>query len=251
MSSIFDHPQLRYLAFDTETVGLDPFKNEDGHYFGGVCEISVRQIDPETLETIEHWHTTLNPQGPISASASGVHGIRNRDVEDKPTLTDYLDSLGIDFWHPDLPPCALIAHNSNFDMKFIRGYVGCEYVEVDTLALARRYYPDAENHKLTTLAIELDFEDFSAKDAHGAAQDTLMLLELVKRLCRDTGLSLRELSLDAQRKEPITKMPFGKYRGRLISEIVKENAQYVDWCLREMKNLQPDLREALEAARGR
>ena len=244
----FHNPAVRFLVFDTETIGLDPVRAGDGSTFGGVCELSVRQVDPETLETVEHWHTLLNPEAPISASASGVHGIRNKDVEDKLTFTQYLESLGQDFWHPDQPPCVLIAHSAPFDMKFCAPYVACEYAVVDTLTLARHYFPDAENHKLTTLAIELDFDDFSAKDAHGAAQDTLMLVELVKALMIKAGLTLQALCEDAQRKEPLTKFPFGKFKGKLIADVAKENKQYIEWCLREMKNIQPDLREALENA---
>ena len=64
----FNHPAVRFLVFDTETIGLDPVRASDGSTFGGVCELSVRQVDPTTLETVEHWHTLLHPEAPISAS---------------------------------------------------------------------------------------------------------------------------------------------------------------------------------------
>lgn len=234
---------MRYHILDTETVGLTPFEHG-----GGVCEISVREVD-ENFNEIAHYYSLIDPEGPISAGASGVHGILNSHVEDAPTMPEWLTIvLDSDIWSAAQSPFYFVAHNSTFDHKFLARYLKCEYKLVDTLMLARRYYPDAENHKLTTLAVLLELDGFSAKDAHGAGQDTAMLMELVKRLCLDSGLSLQELCEDAQRKEPITKFGFGKHKGKLIADVAATDRGYIDWCLKKMDSLQPDMREALEAA---
>jgi hypothetical protein len=39
-----------------------------------------------------------------------------------------------------------------------------------------------------------------------------------------------------------------KGKGKLIADVAKENKQYIEGCLREMRNIQPDLKAALENA---
>lgn len=237
---------MRYLIIDTETAGLKPFENG-----GGVCEVSIRVVD-ESTQTLEHLHSLINPEGPISAAAAAVHGIRDRDVENAPTMREWLDVLlDADPFGRGEEPFYFIAHNAAFDLRFMRPWINCDYKLVDTLMLARRYMPDAENHKLTTLAVLLDVDSFDAKSAHGAAGDTLMLQDVVRGLATLAAMSLDELCLDAQRKEPIVKMPFGKYRGDKIADVAAKDAQYLRWLLRNAKDMQDELREALQNALGK
>jgi len=234
---------MRYHVLDTETVGLKPFEHG-----GGVCELSVRVIDEDCNE-LAHYHSLLDPEGPISATAAGIHGIRDRDVVDFPTMVEYLNIvLDQNPWDQDQDGISFIAHNAVFDWKFMAPYIECPARLVDTLALARRYYPEAENHKLTTLAVLLDLEVFDAHNAHGAAADTAVLLAFLRKLSEDTGLSLEELCVDAQRKDPIEKMPFGKHKGRTLKDMAKNERSYLRWCLDKMDALQPDVREAIEHA---
>lgn len=234
---------MRMHVLDTETVGLAPFEHG-----GGICEISVREIDSEFNE-LAHHYSLIDPQGPISAGASGVHGIRDADVVDAPTMQEWLDLvLPTNIWSADQDPIWFFAHNAKFDWKFLDPYIKCGVKLVDTLMLARRYYPDAENHKLTTLAVIHNLDSFSAKDAHGAGQDTAVLLSFVKQLCEDSGLTLEELAEDSQRKEPILKFTFGKCKGKLIAEVKRNDPKYIKWMLTDMKGLDPEVREAILAA---
>ena len=233
---------VRFHVLDTETVGFNPFDHG-----GGVCEISVREVD-ENANEIAHYESLLNPEGPISAGATSIHGIFDHNVANMPTMGEWLTQvLPHDIWEEDLPGVFLIAHNAPFDMRFLSPYIRCHHIVVDTLVLARRYYPDAENHKLPTLAVTLGLESFSAKDAHGAAQDTLVLVEFVRKLMEDTGYTLTQLCADSLRVDPITVMPFGKHKGRKIEVIKRDDPKYVAWCLENLKDLQPALRAALES----
>ncbi len=234
---------MRFHILDTETAGLNPFPHG-----GGVCEISVREYD-ENLNEVAHHYSILDPEGVIGAGAESIHGISNERVKDEPTMQEWLEIvLPENLWGDHAEDFYFIAHNAPFDHKFLARYIDCGYKLVDTLMLARRYYPDAENHKLPTLAVMLKLEEFSAKDAHGAAADTQVLAAFVKRLCLDTGMTLTELCEDAQRKEPILKMPFGKHKGKLLSDLAKTERSYLNWCLNKMESLQPDMREAIEEA---
>lgn len=231
---------MRFHILDTETVGLKPFDHG-----GGVCEISVREVD-ENFNLIAHHYSYLYPEGPINPAASGVHGILDRHVEDKPTMRQWLDA-DIDFWAEDQEPIWFIAYNAGFDWKFLAPYIKCKVAIADVLVLARRYYPDSPDHKMQTLRVVLDLP-FDVADSHSAGGDTQTLLNLMKRMCQDTNLSLGELCLDAQRKEPIVKFPFGKHKNKLIADVAKSDPGYLKWCLAKMETLQPDMREALELA---
>jgi len=233
---------MRYQIIDTETAGFKP-----PVLGSGVCEVSIREVTQD-FEGVANYYSLINPQCPIHFAATGVHGIRNSDVEDAPTLQEWLGSvLDQHPWAKNQPPITFIAHNAKFDAAFLSKHIDCEVRYVDTLLLARRYYPDAENHKLATLAVMLDLEEFSAGKAHGAAQDTLVLRAFVRRMCQDTGMTLEALCVDAQRKDPITKMPFGKYRGKLIADVAKTDPNWIKWALRNVDNMDTELRQALTA----
>ena len=70
----------------------------------------------------------------------------------------------------------LVAHNAKFDTSFIKHFAKAQDIlekvpkyTMDTLEIARELYPSFENHKLGTLAQNLDVELI---DAHRAINDT-------------------------------------------------------------------------------
>lgn len=236
---------MRFHILDTETIGLNP--PEQG---SGVCEVSVREVN-EDLNLIEHYYAKLYPEAPISAAATAVHGIFDAHVANAPTMAEWLESGAGPDWREGTEPIYFIAYNAMFDYKFLAQYIGCEVKIVDALRLCRRYYPDAENHKMQTLRVILELP-FDIEDQHSAGGDTKTLKLIMKRLSEDTGLSLMELCEDAQRKDPILKMPFGKFKNKLITDIAQDNPDYFEWCLKNIANMDPDLKkeilEAMEAA---
>lgn len=236
----------RFHVFDTETVGLSPFKcaNDDEVTYGGICELSVRVVDEDAVELHEPFYSLIDPEGPISPTASGVHGIRDKDVAEMPTMSEFLTEVAAeDFWSRDKDPVFLIAHNVKFDEKFVKPYLGCHYVTVDTLRLAKRYFPDSPDHKLQTLRVYLDLP-FDVKDSHSANGDTASLLELIRALIVVSGKSLRELCIDAQIVDPLLKMPFGKYRGVPFAQAVKDDRRYFQWLMKQ-GDVDPEVRKAV------
>lgn len=235
---------MRYFILDTETVGLQV--PEEG---SGVVEFCAFEVDDE-LNIINKFHSLINPEAPIAAAATATHGIRAEDVEDKPTLAEYFyGELGDDNpWDSDKSPFYFIAHNAKFDERWLRDYIRCDYTVVDSLKLARQFYPDAESHKLQVLRVELDLP-FDIKDAHTAEGDVISLLHFVKRMADDTGKTLQELCEEAQKKGPLpTVLRFGKHNGKSIQVVAKESPEYLRWCLENFKGLSDDYREAFELA---
>lgn len=227
-----------YAVIDTETIGFKP--PTEG---SGVCEISIRIIDEDTNE-LKHFYSRLNPEAPISAGATAVHGIYDKDVQDCSTLQEWLEAEQV-FQEDDT--VIFIAHSAAFDLRFLQPYLPKNTLEVDTVKLARRYWSDAESHKLQVLRV-IHGIDLNLADQHTAGGDTDTLLKVLRLLVRDSGLSLKELCAEAQKPEVITLMPFGKYRGIELVKVAAVDRKYLIWCLGNLKDLSADLKSAIEKA---
>ena len=234
---------MRYFILDTETIGLKV--PEQG---SGVVELCAFEVDSE-FNLLNKYHSLIDPENPIAAAATATHGIRASDVEDSPTLAEYLhEVLPVNPWGQGQEPFYFIAHNAPFDNRWLRDFIDCEYTLVDSLKLARKFYPDAESHKLQVLRVELDLP-FEFGDAHSADGDVQVLVHFMQRMVKDTGKTLEELCVIAQEKAPLpTKIGFGMYRDKTIAEVVAKDRQYILWCLSNMERLSGEYRDAFNQA---
>ena len=220
---------VQYTIFDTETSGIG-----HGH---GVCEFAYMTID-EDFQILDQDVSLIDPECRISADASGVHGIRNSDVEDSPTLEEYMTIVKD---KPFAKPTVFIAHNARFDIGFLKDWVNIDK-PFCTLRLARKLWPNAESHKLQTLRMELDLP-FVRGDAHSALGDVEVVRQMLIRAREEFGYTIEEMIEMAAAPVKIEKFPFGKHKGVPLSELPK---QYVTWALKNL-DLEPDLKAALEA----
>lgn len=222
---------MRYIIADCETPSLDPTH--------GVCEVAFMEIS-EYGDVIWQDASLIDPECPISPGAAGVHGIRDADVADSPTLAEYMEVVHA---QPFLGEESIfIAHNSKFDHLRL-GHWFNSPVQLCTLKLARKLWPDAENHKLQTLRMHLELP-FVRGDAHSALGDVEVCRQIILRGMRDFDLTMLEMIDLANAPVEITRMVFGKHKGELIKDMPK---QYITWALGKLE-LDPDLRKALEAA---
>jgi exodeoxyribonuclease X len=129
-----------------------------------------------------------------------------------------------------------------FDINFFGGWMD-DPLTLCTLKAARVIYPEADNHKLTTLKYYLGLEGCHDR-AHSADEDVNVLMQLVKRMCADAECGLAELMRIQNIPRTIKKMSFGKHRGKLLSELPKD---YVTWLLTKADNIDNDLRASLLA----
>jgi DNA polymerase-3 subunit alpha (Gram-positive type) len=158
----FDGP---FVVVDLETTGFDPSAER-------ITEIgAVRVVNGEVTE---RFNTFVNPGKPIPANVSHLTGITDDMVKDAPgegeALARFQQFAGAD---------VLVAHNSAFDMAFIRtrGAVsGLMFPNpvLDTLALSRALYPDMRRHKLDTMAkklgVKLEGHHRAVNDAEATAK---------------------------------------------------------------------------------
>jgi DNA polymerase III epsilon subunit-like protein len=221
----------RYYAGDVETTGV----GKDDR----VVEIAWIEIDDEfnVLDTVR---SRINPERDIPAGASAVHGIVARDVQDSPTIEEFMD--GFRFSNETGESC-LIAHNAPFDARFFKPWMPNLAGTICTLKLARAFYKDADNHKLQTLKFHLGLEaDVAHHEAHTAMADVRVLMELLKHLHLTSGMSLSEMMAYCDKPEVITAWPFGKHKGKPLNH----DLQYVRWMLKQ-DNVDANLRRHLEA----
>lgn len=219
---------MNIICADVETTGFPPD--------GKVVEVALTEIDMD-LEVQFSTSSLINPGEHIPASASAIHHITDDMVADAPTLDEFFARFpGI-----NSEPAVFVAHNAAFDIQFLGDYFHPDTTTLCTYRLVRQLYPELDNHKLQTLRYEFGLD---AGRAHSADGDTLVLVSLLKFIAQDKGLSIVEMYELARSPIRITKMPFGKHRSKPLADLPKD---YVRWALKNIDNLEPDLRVSLEA----
>lgn len=206
---------IRYKIGDVETAG---FKGPD-EKSSGVVEVAWLEIDPVTLEVIDQRSGLINPQRPIESGASETHGLFDSDVAFSPVLSTFYRNN----W--DDSPTVLIAHNIDFDKKFLAPQIQVLAGEFCTLKAAREFLPDAPNHKLATLAAHYGLP---TGVAHRAAGDVYTTLGLLKLLLQTTNRTLQELIKLQTKPSVLTVMPFGTHKGKSFNDLP---VSYLDWIL--------------------
>lgn len=209
-----------YRILDTETASLS----------GGVVEIAWIDID-EDLNVVSRFRSFVNPEKPIEAGASAIHGILDKDVAQSPKLRDLTTYWGFE-------PPRLIGHNAPFDIRMVKKDLSISE-HLCTLALSRIYVKGVDNHKLQTLRQHFGLPENAAHSALGDVETTLGLL---KHLVQLSGVSLQTLWDRGQEPKMLAKMPFGLHKGKVFSKVPKD---YRDWLLQQ-DDLPKDLKFTLE-----
>lgn len=219
----------QYFLADCETTGVSPSDR--------MVEVAWLLMN-EDFKILDEGHSLINPQRPIPAGASAVHGITMKDVENAPTADEYFyDVLGNKLGSVD---AIFTAHNAPFDMRYFGPYLPDATPQMCTLRLARKLYPDVDNHKLGTLVYALGL-DVDKSRFHSADGDMIILMSLLGKMTEDFGYTLWDLFEAANTPIQMTKMTFGKHKGVPLKDLP---ASYVSWLLK-LDNLDPDLRASL------
>jgi DNA polymerase III subunit epsilon len=182
------------VVVDVETTGLSPA------YGDRVCEVGiVRTRDDEILDT---YQTLVNPQRPISPSASRVNGLRDADVCDAPAFAEIAGEV-----LRRIDGASLVCHNAPFDLGFLDAELSrldlawAPREVFDTLAIARRYF----NFYSNSLGAVADSLGIETPQAHRALGDALTTFQVFRhfqrqlaRLDRDFSGSYRPMQAQVQ-----------------------------------------------------
>lgn len=163
------HLPEQYVVLDIETTGLSPKTNS-------IIEIAAVKyqsgIQVDTFESLVFTDDVL----PLDIQS--LTGISPEELSEAPTLDQVIP--GFASFISGLP---LVAHNSSFDLGFLRvAFSKCglslDNEEIDTLKLARKAFPALTNHTLSALK---EYLGIHVDTSHRALPDTLATGELYIR----------------------------------------------------------------------
>ncbi len=166
---------MRHIVLDTETTGLR-------------AEGDDRIVEIGALELVNYvptgavFHHYINPERPIPAEVTAIHGITDVMVADKPVYAEIVDGF-LNF----LGDSPLVIHNAEFDMRFLNaefkrlGFAPLSMTRaIDTLTMARKLFPGAPN-SLDALCKRYNVDN-SGRTYHGALLDARLLADVYLEL---------------------------------------------------------------------
>ena len=180
VKSVFDAEEVlpkeltekTYVVFDLETTGLDFMNN-------GITEIGAVKLIGGKIS--EQFTTLVKPDYRISEENFKITGISEEMVKDSPKI-----SAVIPDFMKFIDGAVLVAHNAEFDTKFVRRFAGAEEYELknqilDTVVIARENLPFLRRHDLQTIAdhFGIAFHHHRAlSDAYATAEAFIELMKL-------------------------------------------------------------------------
>lgn len=143
----FDTPlaQADFVVFDFETTGLDVSQ--------GARIVEIGALKLSAGDVVDHFVTLVDPEVPVPADATAVHGLTDADLAGQAKLAEAFPRF-VAF----AADAALVAHNLPFDLSFAAaatkelGLAKIRNATVDLLGLARRCWPGLASYSLENLA---------------------------------------------------------------------------------------------------
>ncbi len=211
---------MRELIFDTETTGFDPLSGDR------LIEIGLVEMVDKKL-TGNNLHQYVNPEREVPESAFKIHGLSTEFLSDKPVFTEVMDEF-LAYVGDD---SVLVAHNAEFDMKFINWELENASRPIihkkrfiDTLAIARMKFPGSPN-SLDALCKRFAINN-AHRTLHGALLDAEILAEVYIELegGRQGGM---DLSVDRAARAVIQKKKREKRNFPVSEEDLAIHAEFV------------------------
>jgi len=224
------------IFLDLETTGINITKDR-------IVELSLLKVYPDGKE--ENKTRRLNPEMPIPPEATAIHGITDDDVKDCPTFKAVAKSLAA-----LIEGCDLAGFNSNrFDIPLLAEEFLRAGVDID---LNKRRFVDVQTifHKKEQRSLVAAYKFYCDRDldnAHSAEVDTSATYEVLKaQLDRYPELQndiqfLSDFSSFNNNVDFAGRMiynekgeeviNFGKYKGRLVAEVLTVDPGYYSWIM--------------------
>ena len=223
-------------VIDLETTGMNLSSDR-------IIEIAIVKIMPDGKKIVKR--KLLNPEMPIPAASSEIHGIKDEMVKDAPTFKQAANEL-----KQFIENCDLAGYNSNrFDIpmlaeEFMR--IGLDFDSKNRkLVDVQRIFHLMEQRTLT--AAYKFYCDKNLEGAHGAEADANATWEVLEaqvvrypQLGTDLDSILKftgeEQVVDFARRfimeNNVEIFNFGKHKGRTVADVLKSEPQYYDWMMK-------------------
>lgn len=225
------------LAFiDLETTGINLASDR-------IIEIAIVRIATDGSKTVKR--KLINPEMPIPAASSEIHGITDEMVKDAPAFKQVSNEI-----RQFIEGCDLAGYNSNrFDIpmlaeEFLRAGLNFELKGRRLLDVQRIFHLMEQR----TLSAAYKFYCGQVLDgAHSAEVDAMATWEIlqaqlvkypqlgtsVESVLKLTG---EEEVVDFARRFVMEKgvevFNFGKHKGRPVTDVLKAEPQYYDWMMK-------------------
>ena len=222
------------VFFDLETTGINIATDK-------IVEISILKVFPNGNKESKTW--LVNPEIEIPKEAADIHGITNEKVVTEPTFKELAPKVNEMIGDADLA-----GFNSNrFDIPLLAEELMRAGIDFD---MKNRKAVDVQVifHKKEQRTLSAGYQFYCGKElegAHGAEADTnatyeILLAQLDKyEDIENTVDALSEFSTHGKRAdfagfilmndEDKEIFSFGKYKGRTVEEVLKENPGYYNW----------------------
>jgi DNA polymerase-3 subunit epsilon len=224
------------IFFDLETTGLDVANDR-------IIEIAYIKVYPNGDE--ESFTYRINPERPIPAESTAVHGITDEDVKDCPTFKEKAKKIAADF-----KGCDLAGYNSaRFDLPMLAE----EFLRADVdIDLSTRKMIDVQTifHKKEQRTLSAAYKFYCQQDlvdAHAAMADTKATYEILQsQLDRYPDLQndmayLADYTCTSKNvdfagrivynEKGVEVINFGKYKGQPVVDVLKNDPGYYGWIL--------------------
>jgi len=225
------------VFFDLETTGINIS-------YDRIVEISILKV---SLDGSKISKTILiNPEIPIPPSASKVHNIFDKDVQNAPKFVDVASEIKHLFQDSDVA-----GYNSNrFDVPLLMQEFERVGLEFD---VTNRKFVDVQTifHKKEPRTLEAALKFYCNKeliDAHSAEADTIATYEILLAQIEkyeDLENNIDFLSSFAQEKikkldiagrvvlseEGVAVFNFGKHKGLEVKKVFEQQPNYYNWLI--------------------
>ncbi len=224
------------IFLDLETTGVDVSRDR-------IVEISLVKILPGGDREVKT--RRVNPEMPIPAEATAIHGITDDDVKDEPPFRALARSLA-----SYMEGCDLGGFNSNrFDIPMLVEEFLRAGVDVD---FKRRKFVDVQNifHQKERRTLEAAYKfycDRELEGAHSAEADVMATFEVLEAqldrypdLQNDVAFladfSARDNCADYAGRvvyddKGVEVFGFGKHKGRSVAEVFRREPTYYTWMM--------------------
>lgn len=228
----------RPIAFiDLETTGVSLSTDR-------IVEIAIIKVLPDGSRQVKR--KLINPEIPIPAESSDIHGITNEMVKDASTFKQAGNEIKM-----FIDNCDLGGYNSNrFDIPILMEEFLRAGMDVD---LSNRKMIDVQHifYSMEPRTLTAAYKFFCEKElvnAHSAEADVDATIEvLMAQLDRykNLGNSVESILhvigedkvVDYARRfcyndKGVEIFNFGKHKGKLVRDVLKAEPQYYDWMMR-------------------
>lgn len=222
--------------FDLETTGINIAKDR-------IVEISILKVFPNGNKESHTWR--VNPEIPIPAVVTAIHGITDEMVANEPPFKELANKV-----HALIKDCDLGGFNSNrFDIPLLAEELLRADIDFD---MKKALSVDVQTifHKKEKRTLEAAYKFYCDKDldnAHSAESDTNATYEVLKAqldvyddLENDmsflaTFSSHRDFADFAgylgYNKDGNEIFSFGKHKGMIVEEVMEKEPGYFGWLL--------------------